>query len=164
MWHRVWWCDTVYDDVTLCMMMWHCVWWCDTVYTCGSHEYQYLRTFSKVLYIVSLCRKYTEALIFENVGPRLANAMGTIVSYWYYCNLNTPPKPKCYCNLNTPPKPQQLLTKTIGTNVIETPHLNLNINLNLNKVGEHNGYYCNLCSTYASGKRWICGGGFLARV
>jgi hypothetical protein len=28
----VWWCDTVYDDVTLCMMMWHCVWWCDTVY------------------------------------------------------------------------------------------------------------------------------------
>ena len=32
MWHCVWWCDTVYDDVTLCMMMWHCVWWCDTVY------------------------------------------------------------------------------------------------------------------------------------
>ena len=27
----VWWCDTVYDDVTQCMMMWHCVWWCDTV-------------------------------------------------------------------------------------------------------------------------------------
>jgi hypothetical protein len=46
-WHCVWWCDTVYDDVTLCMirrwmglqvldivyddvtlfmMMWHCVW------------------------------------------------------------------------------------------------------------------------------------------
>jgi len=21
---------TMYDDVTLCMMMWHCVWWCDT--------------------------------------------------------------------------------------------------------------------------------------
>jgi hypothetical protein len=32
MWHCVWWCDPVYDDVTLCMMMWHCVWWCDTVY------------------------------------------------------------------------------------------------------------------------------------
>ena len=23
MWHYVWWCDTMYDDVTLCMMMWH---------------------------------------------------------------------------------------------------------------------------------------------
>jgi hypothetical protein len=21
----------MYDDVTLCMMMWHCGWWCDTV-------------------------------------------------------------------------------------------------------------------------------------
>jgi hypothetical protein len=31
MWHYVWWCDTMYDNVTLCMMMWHCVWWCDTV-------------------------------------------------------------------------------------------------------------------------------------
>jgi len=30
MWHYVWWCDTKYDDVTLCMMMWHYVWWCDT--------------------------------------------------------------------------------------------------------------------------------------
>ena len=28
----VWWRDTVYDDVTLCMMTWHCVWWCDTMY------------------------------------------------------------------------------------------------------------------------------------
>jgi hypothetical protein len=32
MWHCVWWCDTVYDDVTLRMMMWHYVWWCDTTY------------------------------------------------------------------------------------------------------------------------------------
>jgi len=32
MWHCVCWCDTVHDDVTLCMMMWHCVCWCDTVY------------------------------------------------------------------------------------------------------------------------------------
>ena len=41
MWHYVWWdtgydcvwwCDTKYDDVTLCMMMWHYVWWCDTMY------------------------------------------------------------------------------------------------------------------------------------
>jgi len=32
MWHYVWWCDTMYDDVTLCMVMWHYVWWCDTVY------------------------------------------------------------------------------------------------------------------------------------
>ena len=41
MWHHVWWCDTMcddvtldeagpYDDVTPCMMMWHYVWWCDT--------------------------------------------------------------------------------------------------------------------------------------
>ena len=22
----------MYDDVTLCMMMWHYVWWCDTMY------------------------------------------------------------------------------------------------------------------------------------
>jgi len=27
----VWWCDIMYDDVTLCMMMWHYVWWCDTM-------------------------------------------------------------------------------------------------------------------------------------
>jgi len=32
MWHYVWWCDTMYDDVTLCMMIWHYVWWCDTMY------------------------------------------------------------------------------------------------------------------------------------
>jgi len=32
MWHYVWWCDTMYGDVTLCMMMWHCVWWCATMY------------------------------------------------------------------------------------------------------------------------------------
>jgi len=32
MWHCVWWCDTLYDDVTLCVMMWHCIWWCDTLY------------------------------------------------------------------------------------------------------------------------------------
>jgi hypothetical protein len=39
--HYVCWCDTVYDDVTLCdtmyddvtlrVMMWHYVWWCDTM-------------------------------------------------------------------------------------------------------------------------------------
>ena len=23
MWHYAWWCDTMYDHVTLCMMMWH---------------------------------------------------------------------------------------------------------------------------------------------
>jgi len=34
MWHYVWWCDTMYDDVTLCMMTWDYVWWCDT--TVGS--------------------------------------------------------------------------------------------------------------------------------
>jgi hypothetical protein len=27
MWHCVWWCDIMYDDVTLCMMIWHYVWW-----------------------------------------------------------------------------------------------------------------------------------------
>jgi hypothetical protein len=32
MWHYVWWCDTMYDDLTLCMMMWHYAWWCDTMY------------------------------------------------------------------------------------------------------------------------------------
>jgi len=25
-------CDTMYDDVTLCMMAWHYVWWRDTMY------------------------------------------------------------------------------------------------------------------------------------
>jgi len=30
MWHSAWWCDTVYDDVTLC------VWWCDTVCWCDT--------------------------------------------------------------------------------------------------------------------------------
>jgi hypothetical protein len=32
MWHYAWWCDTLYDDVTLCMMMWDYAWWCDTLY------------------------------------------------------------------------------------------------------------------------------------
>jgi len=32
MWHYVWWCDTMYDDVTLCMMMWHYAWWFDTMH------------------------------------------------------------------------------------------------------------------------------------
>jgi hypothetical protein len=36
MWHCVWWCDTMYDDVTLCMMMWHYVWWCDSVCWCDT--------------------------------------------------------------------------------------------------------------------------------
>jgi hypothetical protein len=35
---RVWWCDTMYDDVTLCMMMWHYIWWSDTVYDDVTHS------------------------------------------------------------------------------------------------------------------------------
>jgi len=32
MWHYVWWCGSVYDDVTLGVMMWHYVWWCDSMH------------------------------------------------------------------------------------------------------------------------------------
>ena len=40
-WSVIWWCDTVYDDVTLFMMMWHCVWWCDTMLTFNTAYYDY---------------------------------------------------------------------------------------------------------------------------